>query len=352
MPAKNGWEVFLSTKEFTGSDLFEVLKHVKVGPASCHYHFEKCEEIAPLINEINHLKREKNAVILAHSYVAPEIIYGVSDFNGDSYQLSKDAQNTSAQTIVFAAVKFMAETAKILNPHKKVLVPNKLNGCTLADSITGEKVRELKKNFPHHAFVCYINTSAEVKAECDVCVTSSNVYDIVQKHPNDKIFFLPDRLMGLNVIDEMNRRGVKKEIQIYDGVCYVHEQYDPEMIEFLRLEHPLVKVLAHPECTPGILAHSDYVGSTSQMIQYVKKSPDRQFVMLTECGLTGRLQMELPDRQFIGSCTMCKYMKDNSLENILRVLKNPDLEDEIHIDSGVLARAYSSIESMFKFVEN
>lgn len=329
--------------------LHDKLRHVSIGASTCQYHMEKCEELAPLINRINQIKNAKNAVILAHSYVAPEICQGVADFSGDSYQLSVDAQKTTADIIVFAAVKFMAETAKILNPSKRVFVPSQENGCSLADSITAQEVRSFRKQFPDHAFVCYINTTAAVKAECDVCVTSSNVYKIVQNYPNNKIFFLPDRLMGLNLIEEMQRRGVKKDIQLSDGVCYVHEQYDPEMIEYLRLKHPTVKVLSHPECNPGVLHHSDFVGSTSQMLDYVRTSADKEFLMLTECGLTARLQTEMPSKQFVGSCTMCKYMKSNSLEDILRVLENPQLQDEIFIDADVQERALKCIQRMFEY---
>jgi len=179
----------LTQSTIKAEDLFEKLQHVKISNTVCQYNREKCEELVPLINEINELKKEKNAVILAHSYVTPDIIFGVADFNGDSYGLSKDAAGTNADIIIFSAVKFMAETAKILNPEKTVLVPGKLNGCSLADSITGEDVRLLKNENPDYTFVCYINTTAEVKAQCDVCVTSSNVYKIVEYLPNDKIFF-------------------------------------------------------------------------------------------------------------------------------------------------------------------
>ena len=195
-----------------------------------------------------------------------------------------------------------------------------------------------------HTFVCYINTTADVKANCDVCVTSSNVYHIVETIPNDKIFFLPDKLMAQNVIMEMKKRGVNKEILYSEGTCYVHEQYDPEMIQYLRLENPNVKVLSHPECNSAVLNDSDYVGSTSQMINYVKTTDAESFFMLTECGLTSRLQLEVPEKKFIGSCTMCKYMKSNTLEDVLRVLKQPDTEDIIQIDSKTI---FAALEKNF-----
>lgn len=336
-------------KMLTPDILFEKLRHIKVGGSTCLFTKEKCERLVPVINDINRLKEEKNAVILAHSYISPEIIYGVADFTGDSYELSKSAQSVNADIIVFSAVKFMAETAKLLNPAKEVRMPNKLNGCSLADSITGAQVRELKKQFPDHTFVCYINTTADVKAECHTCVTSSNVYNIIETIPNDKIYFLPDRLMGENVIQEMKRRGVDKTIRLWDGTCYVHEDYDPEMIEYLRLEHPGLKVLSHPECGSGVLKHSDYVGSTSQMINYVKNTSADAFFLLTECGLTSRLQLEVPEKKFVGSCTMCKYMKSNKLEDIRRVLENPDTDDVIVISDNVRENALRCIEKMFYY---
>ena len=335
----------------TGAELYEKLKDVRISGGACAFTPEKCESMAPLVNAINALKKERNAVILAHSYVSPEIVYGVADHTGDSYQLAKDATRTNADTIVFAAVRFMGETAKILNPEKRVLIPGTDTGCTLADAVTGDDVRRLRREFPDHTFVCYINTTADVKAECDVCVTSSNVYHIVETIPNDKIYFLPDKLMGRNLIDEMERRGVRKDIQVFDGRCYVHEEYDPEMVRFLRLKFPGVKVLSHPECNPGIIQVSDYVGSTSQMLDYVEKSKDGRFAMLTECGLSSRLQVEFPEKQIVGSCTLCKYMKSNTLEGILRVLLKPQPRDEVVLDEAIRLRAQRCIDAMFEYVE-
>ena len=276
----------------TAEQLFNKLKNVKVNGALCSYTMEKCESMMPMIQAINEIKNQRNAVILAHSYVAPEIIYGVADFTGDSYGLSKDAVNTKADLIVFAAVRFMGETAKILNPEKAVLIPGRDSGCSLADAVTGADIRALKEKFPDYTYVCYINTTADVKAECDVCVTSSNVYDIVQAIPNDKIFFLPDKLMGKNLQDEMKRRGVTKDIQLYEGTCYVHEQYDSERISFLRMKFPKLEVVTHPECSPAVVKASDYIGSTSQMLTHVAKSKSQNFLVLTECGLVSRLQAE------------------------------------------------------------
>jgi quinolinate synthase len=336
----------------TAEELFAKLRNVKVNGALCTYTLEKCASLIPLVNAINEIKKIKNAVILAHSYVAPEIVYGVADFSGDSYGLSKDASRTTADTIVFAAVRFMGETAKILNPDKAVLIPGRDPGCSLADAVTGEDVRALREQFPDHAFVCYINTTAEVKAECDVCVTSSNVYNIVEAIPNDKIYFLPDKLMGKNLQEEMLRRGVAKEIEIFAGSCYVHEQYDPEMIRYLRLKFPKMEVVTHPECSPQVVHASDFIGSTSQMLTHIGNSKEDTFLVLTECGLVSRLQVEHPGKNFVGSCTQCKYMQSNTLEDILRVLMKPEPRDRVEIENSTRVRALKSIEEMFRYTEN
>ncbi|MBM4151932.1 MAG: quinolinate synthase NadA [Kiritimatiellaceae bacterium] len=336
----------------TAETLYEKLKNVAAG-TSGPYSLERCQQMAPLIDEINRLKKEKNAVILAHSYVHPEIIYGVADFTGDSYKLSKDAVSTNADLIIFVAVKFMAETAKVLNPGKEVLIPSRLNGCSLADAITGADVRRLKAAHPDFTFVCYINTSADVKAECDVCVTSSNVYDIVERIPSNKIYFVPDKLMGENVQDEMARRGVKKEILLYEGNCYVHAEYDADRIVRLRKQHPALQVLSHPECSREIVKNSDVVASTAGMMNYMRNDTKGDaYLLLTECGLAGRAQAEMPGKKFFGPCLECRYMKSNSLEDVLRVLVKPEAEDRIEISDDVRAGALRCIQSMFDYVES
>ncbi len=338
----------LKTK-MTASQLYEKLKNIKLGGAVCQYSLRKCEELVPLINEINELKEEKNAVILAHSYISPEIIYGVSDFVGDSYKLSRDALTTTASTIVFVAVRFMGETAKILNPEKEVLVPAVLDGCSLADSIQADTVRDLRRQYPDYTFICYINTTAQVKAECDVTVTSANVYKVARDIPNDKIYFLPDKFMGQNLKNYMERQGIKKDIKFYSGTCYVHENYGMDDIFKVRLEYPDAKIVSHPECNSAIIDNSDFVGSTEQMLGFMKETGSKQFLMLTECGLSARLQSEFPDKQLIGSCTMCKFMKSNTLENILRALKNPLPKDRVVLDEPTRLRALKTIEAMFRY---
>ena len=339
----------LITRDITAQQLYETLKDIKVAGNICNFTVKKCEELVPMINEINALKEEKDAVILVHSYVSPEIIYGVGDYVGDSYALSKNALETTAKTIVFAAVRFMGDTAKILNPEKDVLIPGLLDGCTLADSINGQNVRELRAKYPDYTFVCYINTTAEVKAECDVCVTSANINTIVKNIPNEKIYFLPDKLMGQNLIAEMKKMGIKKDIQYYNGTCYVHEEYDPEMLMKIRTEYPEAKIVSHPECREEVCRESDFVGSTSQMLQYMEKTDSKQFLMLTECGLSARLQKEFPDKKLVGSCNLCRYMKSNRLEDILRVLKNPTERDYVRIDKATADRARVCINKMFEY---
>jgi len=340
-----------SAAPITAEELYHKLKNVRVGGSVCQYSLKKCGELVPLVNAINALKTEKDAVILVHSYASPEIIYGVADFVGDSYKLSRDAMMTKAKVIVFVAVRFMGETAKIVNPDKEVLVPARDPGCTLADSITAAQVRQLRQEFPDYTFVCYVNTTAEVKAECDVCVTSANVYQVVERIPSDKIYFLPDKYMGMNLKNEAARRKLKKDIRYFSGVCYVHEEYTREQIMKIRTEYPGAKIVSHPECNAEVVANSDFVGGTEQMLDYMRKTKAKQFLMLTECGLSARLQSEFPDKELVGSCTLCKYMKSNTLEDILSTLKSPKPSERIVIDENVRVRALGCLEAMFRYAE-
>ena len=335
----------------TAEKLYEKLKDIHVGNPICQFTKENCELLLPTIERIEKLKHEKNAIILAHNYVAPQIFYSVADYTGDSYGLSKKAKESNADVIVFAAVRFMAETAKILNPKKIVLDPNPNGGCSLADGITDADVINLRQQFPDHTFVCYINTTASVKAQCDVCVTSSNVYKIIEKIPNDKIYFLPDKLMGENVIQNLKAKGVKKNIKLWEGTCYVHEEYQPENIDQVRKNFNGIEVLVHPECSSAVVNKADYIGSTSQMLNHVRKSDRDSFFLLTECGLTGVLQSEFPQKTFAGGCTMCKYMKSNSLEDILNVLENPSPQNIIKINLDTQKRALKCLNRMFEYAK-
>lgn len=327
--------------------LFKALLPVDCEPGHKPWTLERCREIAPLTLEINRLKREQDAIILAHSYVEPEIVYGVADFRGDSYFLSMQARQARARRIVFAGVVFMAETAKILCPEAEVIVPDRGSGCSLADSIDGEELRKLKSLYPQAAVVCYINSTAEVKAESDVCVTSGNVYDIVAGLPERQVLFVPDRLMADNVRNEMKRRGVDKEIISSDGTCMVHDTFDPRQIAAARAQFPGLKVVAHPECTEAVAAAADFVGSTGAMMKYVRSTAAPYFLMLTECGLVGRLQVENPAKSFVGGCRMCPYMKLNSLEKLRDALVAPRPDQIVTLAEPLRQRAAKCIDRMF-----
>lgn len=327
--------------------LLQALLHVDCEPGRT-WNYERCLAIAPLTLEINRRKRELDAVILAHSYVEPEIIYGVADFRGDSYFLSLKAREARAKVIVFSGVVFMAETAKILSPEARVVVPDRGSGCSLADSITGEDVRRLKSLYPDATVVCYINSTAAVKAESDICVTSGNVYHIVSNLPARRILFVPDRLMGQNLRDELKRRGVDKEIITSDGTCVVHDQFTPADIALARERFPGLKVVSHPECTPDVAAVSDFVGSTGAMMKYVKTTAAPYYLMLTECGLVGRLQVEAPEKAFIGGCRLCPYMKLNSLEKVRDALVAPRPDQIVTLDEDLRRRAARCIDRMFE----
>ncbi len=336
-----------SALEAEAERLFLALMHVDCEPGR-RWDYDSCLRIASLTLEINRLKREQGAVILAHSYVAPEITYGVSDFRGDSYYLSLKARESHARKIVFAGVVFMAETAKIICPEATVVVPDRGSGCSLADSLTGAGLRKLKSMYPDAVVACYINSTAEVKAESDVCVTSGNVYDIVAGLPERRILFVPDRLMGENLRAELRRRGVDKEVITSDGTCIVHDVFDVLSMNVVRRRFPGVRIVAHPECAPDVVAAADFVGSTGAMMRYVRETKAPYFLMLTECGLVDRLQVESPEKAFVSGCRLCPYMKLNSLENVLQALKAPRSDQLIVLDETVRAKAARCIDRMFE----
>ncbi len=310
-----------------------------------------CQQAAPYTLEINRVKKEKNAVILAHSYTTPDLVYGVADYRGDSFQLAQQARTATAQTIVFAGVWFMAETAKIINPSKQVLIPAGRAGCTLADSMTGEDVQQLRAQYPGVPALCYINSSAEVKAQCDACVTSGNVFDIAQKMPGDKLIFVPDMLMAQNIEIELARRGTPKKIIASGGSCCVHDKYRPEQVEKLRADYPGITVLAHPECAPEVCALCDYVGSTKGMADYVAHSTSNLFGMLTEFGLVNRLEAEHPGKQFVWPFGVCSYMKKNTLINTLQALLDPRPDQIVCVDNALAQAAQKSIQKMFELAK-
>lgn len=312
---------------------------------------EDCLQAAPYTLAINRFKQEKNAVILAHSYTTPDIVYGVADFRGDSYELALKAQQVSADIIIFAGVWFMAETAKIINPSKQVRIPAGKAGCSLADSITGSEVQKIREDHPGVPALCYINSTAEVKAQCDACVTSSNVFDIAQKMPGQELIFVPDMLMAQNLEAELKRRGTPKKIIASGGSCCVHDKYRPEQVEKLRADYPGIRVVAHPECPIEVCSLCDYVGSTKGMASYIASSKDHTFGMLTEFGLVNRMEAEHPDKQFVWPFGICSYMKKNSLINVLEALLDPRADQIVSVDEMVAAAAKKSIERMFELAK-
>lgn len=313
--------------------------------------YEDCLAAAPYTLAINRLKKEQNAVVLAHSYTTPDLVYGVADFRGDSYELALKARESDADVIVFAGVWFMAETAKIINPGKKVLIPAGRAGCTLADSMTGEDVKKLRALHPGVPALCYINSTAEVKAQCDACVTSGNVFDIAQKLPGNELIFVPDMLMAQNLEAELKRRGTPKKIISSGGSCCVHDKYRPEHVEKLRADYPGIKVVAHPECPIEVCERCDYVGSTKGMASYVAATDAKTFGMLTEFGLVNRMEAEHPDKRFIWPFGVCSYMKKNTLMGTLQALTDPRPDQIVEVDAAVAAAAKKTIEKMFELAK-
>ena len=295
----------------------------------------------PLIEKINKLKKEKNAVILAHSYMTPEIYHCVADIVGDSLKLAKESQKAKADIIIMCGVHFMAETAKILNPDKKVLIPDMSAGCSLAESITGEDVRLLKQKYPGLPVVSYVNTSADVKSETDICCTSSNAVEIVESLGVDKVIFLPDEYLAQNVAAQ-----TKVGIISYKGTCIVHERFTPEEIREYRKNYPGIVVLAHPECPPDVVAEADYTGSTSKMSNYVKDKQPKKVLMVTECSMSDNVAIENPDVEMIKPCNLCPYMKKITLQGIYNSLINGT--DEVKLTDAVMNKARLSIKRMIE----
>jgi quinolinate synthase len=334
---------------FSKSKIQNEAKRLFEGLEKFEYTFEDCLVLAETTLKINHLKKKKNAIILAHSYQTPDITHGVADHLGDSYGLSVIAKNSTADIIIFSSVQFMGETAKILNPDKTVLVPSRA-GCSLADSITSADVRRLRKKYPNAGFVAYVNTTAEVKAEVDACCTSSNAHMIIEAMPQQEIIFLPDRLMGKNL-----QKMTSKNLILWDGVCVVHEEFSKKDVDQVRQEFPRAKILAHPECTSEVADASDFVGSTEQMLDQLNTSESEEFMLITECGLTDRARQEHPEKKVVGTCFLCPYMKELQLKNILKALQQPSPDQIIEIPKETLHRAQKSLENMFalqkKFIE-
>ena len=294
---------------------------------------------APYIEKINKLKKEKNAVILAHNYQTPEIYHGVADIAADSLALALEAAKTKADIIVLCGVHFMAETAKLMNPKKKVLIPDMDAGCSLASSITGEDVRMLKEKYPGVPVVSYVNTSAEVKAESDVCCTSANAVKVVESLGVDKVIFLPDHYLANYV-----QKNTKVKIISWQGTCIVHEKFTGNEINDIRKQNPGIKIIAHPECPPDVINASDFAGSTSSMVNYVKEKQPKKVLLVTECSMSDNIQIENPKVDFIKPCNLCPFMKKITLKKIYDCLEKEI--NEIKIGNNIAMRARESVTRM------
>lgn len=294
---------------------------------------------APWIAEINRLKRERNAVVLAHNYQTPEIFYGIADITGDSLGLAREAANSNADVIVQCGVHFMAETSKILCPEKTVLIPDMDAGCSLAESITAADIRLLRQRYPGVPVVTYVNTSAEVKAESDICCTSSNAVEVVESLGVDKVIFLPDQYLGKWVATQTD-----VEIILWQGSCEVHERFTGDELRRYREQHPGVHVLAHPECPPDVLEEADFTGSTSGLIKYLGETPARQVVLITECSMSDNVAVEYPDIDFIRPCNLCPHMKRITLPKVLQSLRT--MQPVVEVDAAVAQRARQAVERM------
>jgi quinolinate synthase len=294
---------------------------------------------APYVRAINQLKKERNAVILAHNYQTPEIYNCVADVVGDSLQLAREAAKADADVIVQGGVHFMAETSKILNPDKVVLIPDMEAGCSLASSITGEDVRLLRERFPGVPVVSYVNTSAEVKAESDITCTSANAVQVVESLGADKVIFLPDQYLASYVASHS-----KVKINAWKGSCEVHERFTGEELRRTRENDPSVQIIAHPECPPDVIAEADYTGSTSGMIDYVRKNKPQRVVLVTECSMADNVSAELPNVEFVRPCNLCPHMKRITLPKILDSLLY--MQEEVFVDPTIAAKARRAVERM------
>tara|TARA_R110000824_G_scaffold396703_1_gene598518 strand:+ start:29994 stop:31136 length:1143 start_codon:yes stop_codon:yes gene_type:complete len=294
---------------------------------------------APYIHAINRLKKERNAVVLAHNYQTPEIFHCVSDIAGDSLQLAKEAAKVDADVIVQCGVHFMAETSKLLNPEKTVLIPDSRAGCSLADSITGADVRLLRETYPGVPIVTYVNTSAEVKAESDICCTSSNALKIVESFGTDRVLCIPDEFLAMNIAKQ-----TKVKVLTWKGHCEVHERFTAEELRQYRRDDPNVVIIAHPECPPDVVEEADFSGSTSGMINWVKEHQPKRVVMVTECSMSDNVAVENPNVEFVRPCNLCPHMKRITLPKILESLVY--MREEVTVDPSVAARARLAVERM------
>ena len=291
------------------------------------------------IDAIMALKRTRNAIVLAHNYQTPEIFHCVADIVGDSLALAREARDAEADVIVLAGVHFMAETAKLLNPSKTVLIPDRGAGCSLADSITPDDVRLLRQMLPGVPVVTYVNTSAAVKAESDICCTSGNAKAVIESLGVDRVIMLPDEYLARNIAAE-----TKVQVIAWTGHCEVHERFSADEVRQLRENHPGVVVLAHPECPPDVLAEADFAGSTAAMTSYVERHRPPRLVLLTECSMSDNVALQYPDLDFVRPCNLCPHMKRITLGNIRHALET--MQHEVTIDPEIAAPARAAVERM------
>ncbi len=291
------------------------------------------------IEAILALKRQRNAVLLAHNYQTPEIFHCVADITGDSLALAREAQKTKASVIVLAGVHFMAETAKLLNPEKTVLIPDTRAGCSLAESITAEDVRLMRQRYPGRPLITYVNTSAAVKAESDICCTSGNAKKVVESFGVPEVIMLPDEYLAQNVAKE-----TKVKIIAWKGHCEVHERFTAAEVRELRQSHPGVIVLAHPECPPDVVAEADFAGSTAAMSDYVAERRPRRVVLMTECSMSDNVALQHPTTEFVRPCNLCPHMKRITLPKIRHALET--MQHEVTIDPALADRARLAVERM------
>lgn len=297
---------------------------------------------APYIHRINKLKKEKNVVILAHNYMTPDIFHCISDIKGDSLGMAREAAKSTADIILVCGVYFMAETTKVLCPDKKILISDPTAGCSLADSITGDDIKRLKKQYPGVPVVTYVNTTAETKAEVDICCTSGNAKKIIDSIDSDRILFVPDKYLCRN----MQTQTDKELIEWPKGSCEVHELFTVESINEFRAAHEGLVVIAHPECPRGIVEASDFSGSTADMINFVDKNRPKKILMVTECSMSDNLTGLYPDVEFVRPCNLCPHMKKITVENVLETLET--MSPEVNIDKKVIEGARRSVERMLE----
>ena len=296
---------------------------------------------APYIDAIERWKRSRGAVVLAHNYQTPEIFHGVADLSGDSLALAQQAAETDAEVIVMCGVHFMAETAKMLSPEKTVLIPDLEAGCSLAASISGADVRRLRERHPGVPVVTYVNTSVEVKAESDICCTSSNAVEVVESLGVDRVIFLPDEFLGRYVADNTD-----VEVILWQGHCEVHERFTGDELRDYRKTYPGIQIFAHPECPPDVLSEADYVGSTAGLIRHVDATRPERVVLVTECSMSDNVAVAHPDVEFIRPCNLCPHMKQITLPKILTALER--LQHEVTIDPDVAGRGRRAVERMLE----